>query len=192
MSLFDFTNTSDKGYAVLPPGEYQIRTGEWWLRKKEDTGNLVIDMDTEIIAGAYKGETPRYFHSITTQEFSKGYLLRMLKALGIIVDGDRGDKGELMAEFVYGDQDENGRVQILSVEVNGEAREVEGLRAGAVVTPRNDKVTGERITSISKLVEPKEVKETASIPKEPGTVPEKAKAKAPVKKAAGKAKGLPF
>lgn len=185
MSLFDFTNTSEQGFAILPPGEYQIRTKEWWLRKKEETGNLVIDMDTEIITGTYKGETPRYFHSITSQEFSKGYLLRMLKALGIITEEDRGDKGELKAEFVYGDTDENGRVQILSLEVNGDPREVEGLRATAVVTARNNPKTGERITGINQLKNPVEGKGTADPLANDTKAPDKAKPK-------GKGKNLPF
>lgn len=203
MSVFDFTNTSDQGFAVLPVGEYQIRTGEWWLAKKEETGNLVIHMDTEIIEGQYKGETPRYFHSITSQEFSKGYLLKMLKALNIIQEGDRTDKGELKAEFVYGDTDDSGKVQILSIVINGEDREIEGLRATAVVTARNDKNTGERITGISRLQVPKgstKAKGKVDIPANADEADEEddteveapVKKKAPAKKKATKGKGLPF
>jgi len=148
---FDFTNTSDQGFTVLPPDRYDVRSVEWWLRKKEDTGNIVIDMDMEVISGDYEGETVRNFHAITQQESTKGFLLRMLKALGIVEDGDRGKNGELKVEFIYGDEDDNGRVEVTAVEVNGEEREVEGREAIAVVTKRPDQATGETRTGIARL-----------------------------------------
>ena len=148
---FDFTNTSDQGYTVLPPDRYDVKSTEWWLRKKEETGNIVIDMDMEVISGDYQGESVRNFHAITQQESTKGFLLRMLKALGIVEDGDRGKNGELKVEFVYGDEDDNGRVEVTAVEVNGEEREVEGREAVAVVTKRPDQATGETRTGVARL-----------------------------------------
>jgi len=150
MAIFDLSNTTEQGFVMLAPGEYKARTKEWWLRKKEETGNLIIDIDLEITEGNYKGETPRYFHVITDQEFSKGYLLRMLKGVQIIEDGDRDEKGNLRVELVYGKTDDNGRVQIISVKVNDEEREVEGLSTKAVVKARNNK-EGERVTGVDRL-----------------------------------------
>jgi len=155
MSIFDFTGVNDQGFTQIPVGRYEARTVEWWLRKKEDTGVLVIDMDMEITSGTYKGETSRYFHSITDQEFSKGYLLRMLKGVGLISDDDRGANGELKAEFVYGETDENGRVRIISMKVNDDEREVDGLACIAVVESYNNN-KGERVTGIKKLEETKD------------------------------------
>jgi len=189
MSIFDFTGVNDQGFTQIPVGRYEARTVEWWLRKKEDTGVLVIDIDMEIISGTYKGETSRYFHSITDQEFSKGYLLRMLKGVGIISDDDRGANGELKAEFVYGETDENGRVRIVSMKVNDEEREVDDLVCTAVVESYNNN-RGERVTGIKKLEEPKDGDSA------PATNIAKRAGKATKPASKGKAKpkkdGLPF
>lgn len=150
--IFDFSDVSDQGYTVLPPDRYAvITTDEWWLRKKEETGNMIIDMDVEVTAGKYKGETTRYFHTITNDDTTLGFLLRFLRSIGIIKDGDRKPDGALKVQLNYGEKDQNGRVRITSISVNEDQRVVAGWQALAVVTERVDQSSGEKRSNISRF-----------------------------------------
>lgn len=148
---FDLTNVDDQGYTILPPDRYAVvTTDDWWLRRKEENDNVIIDVDVEITAGKYKGETTRYFHTITNTEQTLGFLLRFLRSIGVIRDGDRDAKGSLVVEFVYGDKDERGRVKIKAISVNGDERAVAGYKAIAVLTEYKDNA-GEKRSSISRF-----------------------------------------
>ncbi len=144
---FDFTNVDDGGFLVLPPDRYVIETTEdWWMRRKEENDNIIIDVDVEITAGNYKGEVTRYFHTITDQDKTLGFLLRFLKNIGIIQDDDRDKKGNLKAEFIFGEKDDNNRVKIKAISINGKERKVAGYKSIATVTEYE--YNGEKRTSI--------------------------------------------
>lgn len=195
---FDFTNTSDQGFASIPPGEYAVKVTEWWYRLKEETGNYVIDMDLEITEGEYDGESIRNFHAISIDDNGNptpktmGFLLRVLTAFGIVEPDDRGPKGQLKVEFVYGDEDDSGRVEIVAVEVNGDEREIEGREGLAVVAKRED-ADGTGVRRIEPLTDDDEDDEEEEKPKK-GKGRAKATEKAaekeePAAKSKGKSKG---
>jgi len=155
---FDFTNTDDMGFTQLPPAKYPVVTEQWWFYKKAESGNLVVSVGTKVTSGKFAGETSRYFQTLRLGEGghidakSMGFLLLMLRNLGIIRDGDRkGKEGKLIAEFIYGETNDDGHIRIKAVSVNGEERPVEGLKATAVVTVRDDDKTK---TGISRLDPP--------------------------------------
>lgn len=148
---FDLTNVDDQGYTILPPDRYAVvTTDDWWLRKKEENQNVIIDVDVKITAGKYTGEVTRYFHTITDTEQTLGFLLRFLRSIGVIRDGDRDEKGSLVVEFIYGDKDTRGRVRIKAISVNGDERPVAGYKAIAVLTEYKD-TAGEKRSSISRF-----------------------------------------
>lgn len=168
---FDFSGVTDQGFVVLPPGRYAVvTTDDWWLRRKEGSENTIIDIDVEVTAGKYTGETTRYFHTITNTDNTLGFLLRFLRAIGLIKEGDRGEKGELRAEFIYGDKDERGRVKIKNIVVNGDTRNVAGYRAIAVLTEFKDDTTGEKRSRIARF-EPAEQGAPAEKPASGGSTP---------------------
>lgn len=150
---FDLTNVSDQGFVILPPDRYAVvTTDEWWVRKKEETNNVVVDVDVVITAGKFAGETTRYFHTITNDDQTLGFLLQFLRRIGVIRDGDRDAKGRLTVEFDCGkpeEKDSKGRTRIKSILINGEPRPVVGYKAIAVVAERLDEATGEKRTYIS-------------------------------------------
>lgn len=150
---FDLTNVSDQGFVILPPDRYAVvTTDEWWVRKKEETNNIVVDVDVAITAGKFAGETIRYFHTITNDDQTLGFLLQFLRRIGVIRDGDRDAKGRLTVEFDCGkpeEKDSKGRTRIKSILINGEPRPVAGYKAIAVVTERLNEATGEKRTYIS-------------------------------------------
>lgn len=164
---FDFTSVTDQGFVILPPGRYAVvTTDEWWLRRKEGSENTIIDIDVEVTAGKYKGETTRYFHTITNTDQTLGFLLRFLRAIGLIRDGDRGAKGELRAEFIYGEKDDRDRVRLKTISVNGEERSVAGNKAIAVLTEYTDNATGDKRSRIARFepVEPGGTEAASDIP----------------------------
>lgn len=134
---FDLTDFNDSGFVVVPPGSYEVETRGWQMWVKEETGNTVIAIDTEIVKGEYAGSNVRRI--ITIKEGDKdsvGRYMRTLSQLGIIKDGDRElhpDK-KLLVDAVYGDEDGYGRTNITAIDVNGEKRKVEGIKATAIVT----------------------------------------------------------
>jgi len=141
---FDFSNVSDEGYTVIDPGRYEVKVSEVWMRKKEETGNFVLDMDMEITKCPNKkftGENIRHFHAIKPgDERSKAILFRLMRNLNVIQDGDRGEDGDLRFAFSFGEKDDNGRMKIVGATVNGEERKVEGAKCIAVVT-KNDRTS---------------------------------------------------
>ena len=145
---FDFTNVSDTGFVELEPGRYKVVTQDWWKRVKEDTGNVVLDIDLKVTEGKFDGSTIRYFHTITNKEISKGFLLAMFSAVGLIREGDRGNGGSLKPRFVFGDKDDKGRERVVSLSVNGQERKVEGLLATAVVVKGESRSQVQRLEAV--------------------------------------------
>ncbi len=198
---FYMDDVNEQGFASIPVGEYAVAVGEWWYRHKEDTGNYVIDMDLHIVDGEYEGETMRNFHAIAIDKEgnatakTKGFLYQMLKAFGFV--DEKPDK----IEFIYGDEDDDGRVEIISVEVDGKEVDVAGKTALAVVTSRVDTKTKEKLTGVSRILrleddeedEEEEAAEEEEKPKKTAKKEEKKPApKSKAKGKGGKKKGMPF
>lgn len=149
---FDLTNITDQGFVVLPPDRYAVvTTDDWWVRQKEGSDNKIIDVDVKVVAGNYKDEITRYFHTITNNEQTLGFLLRFLRSVGVIKEGDRGADGKLVVKFNFGEKDGRGRVKIKSVMINDQERAVAGYKAIAVITEYTDNNTGDKRTSIDRF-----------------------------------------
>lgn len=156
---FNFQNVSDEGFAVLPPGRYEVTTGNWSAVEKE-TGNIVLMVNLIVAEDDvdFAGESVAYFQTLMPGgpaekvRTSHRFFLRMLNALGVISSDDRGPNGELDVELIPGEKnEETGRVQIEGVEVNGEARKLTGYKALAVVVKNNKTQTGVSIDRLEPI-----------------------------------------
>lgn len=143
----DFTDVSETGVMVTP-GQYLVKVTDVYARVKEDTGNLVFDIDLVITSSEYKGVSVRMFQSLTDNPQSKSFMLSMLTALQALKPEDRKKSGELKVKFVYGEEDTYGRTKVKALEVNKEKRNLVGLTAIADInnrtTPAGDKVNNVR------------------------------------------------
>ena len=152
---FDLSNFNSSGFAVIPPGRYQAKTEGWLYWEKQETGNIVLGIDVEFTEGEYKGESRRYFHVITQKDASKGYFFRLLTALGILQEGDRGDNGELNVGLEFGGTDDNGRTEVTAITVNGEQRDItKSIPCTAVVTNQTNDQSGEKQDWVNRLEQP--------------------------------------
>lgn len=204
---FDFTDTTSQGFVVLPPDRYPVEVKEVWLRKKESSGNFILDIDVEVLDGAYRGEVTRYFHTIKqpVDATTKGILFGMLEACGVVAEEDRGPKRELKIEFDYGEEDENGRVRIDGIVVSSptigeEDRELDGAETIAVVAARESDTTktdivrfeaGEDTTAAPKKAEA-EAEAEDDEEEEEAPAPSKSKGKSKSKSRSKKKKDVPF
>lgn len=154
----DFTDTSFGGIVLIPEGRYTVKLTDWYKRTKEDTGNIVFDMDFEIQEGKFKGQNLRHFQTLSNNAASKPMFLGLLGSLGVAKEEDRGPKGELEVELKYGGQDDRNRQEVKKVLVNGQERPATGYKAIAVVTHRktDDGEKRHNVQRIEPLQQPSE------------------------------------
>ncbi len=187
---FDFTNISDTGGVVLTPGRYLISTKENWTVSETQSGHIRLYVPFEVLEdGDFQGASSAYYHTIMTSgepqkiRTNMMYTLRLYAALGLISETDRGNNGALQAEFEYGDKDENGRVAVRALVVNGERRVLSGLHAVAVVIVDSNTQSGVKVDRLEANGKPVQAKAAAVQPTQQAQAPQ-AEAAAP--------KGLPF
>ncbi len=188
---FDFTTISDSGGVTLTPGRYLVSTKANWTVSETQSGHMKLYVPFEVLEdGDFQGASSAYYHTIMTSgepqkiRTNLMYTLRLYSALGLIVDTDRGQNGALEAEFEYGDKDENGRVAVRALIVNGERRTLDGLNAVAVVILDSNTQSGvkvDRLEANGKPVQAKAMPATQQVQQAQAT-------QAPV----NAAKGLPF
>lgn len=140
---FDFTGIlDDGGFVNLTPGRYNIVTKSEWSagKSKSNDKNLVLRIPFTVLdSGEFEGAQSSFFHTIMADgaadkmRTNKVFTLRLLTALGLVSDEDRGAKGELEIEYEFGAKEDNDRVPLHSLIVNGQRRSLEGCYGVAVV-----------------------------------------------------------
>lgn len=162
----DFSDLNDQGYRTPEPGQYPVKTTKWQMRQNHK-GNFIVEVDLEITAGEYAGESQRYFHVITQDAATtKTFLFRLMRALGVVRDGDRGEDGGLKFQFEFADgaekayqyMQEGERVEISGAKVNGNVRVLTEVPATAVIVKNDQTKSG---ISVDRL-EPAKDKATQS------------------------------
>ncbi len=183
--IFDFTGVSEAGFVTVKPGRYNVVVDEVKVRVKAETGNVVFDVDSKIVGNAeYEGTNLRYFQTVSDKEISKGFLLQMLGAIGVISEADRGTDGTLKVKLAFGKTDDDGKKEVLGVEVNGQKRPFKGANAVAVVIKRTDGKDGHSVDKLEK----REAGKTA--PSNPA--PDTSAAPSPPDNAGGANKNFPW
>ena len=134
--FFDFKGVGDEGFREVPAGRYQFVTKEWFVYKKEETDNKVMVCFSEITDdpehnGEFKGERIANFQTITPN--SHGFVLSLMKTLGVIKDDDRKEDGSLDFLMAFGEVNDKGWMSLTHALVNGEKRDIVGIKGVAVM-----------------------------------------------------------
>lgn len=145
----------DGGFVNLNPGRYSVVTKDKWVSHMSDNGNLILRVPFTVLdKGEFEGATNSLFHTImldgeaSKMRTNKIFTLRLLSSLGIITEDDRGANGELGIEFDFGDKDDKGKVDVHSILVNNQRRNLGGRHATAVVVIDNTRDSGVSVKTL--------------------------------------------
>jgi len=139
--VLDFTGLiDDGGFVELPPGRYDVVTKpEWSIKRTANGENLSLRVPFTVTErNEFEAANSSFFHTIMLKgaadkvRQNKLFTLRLLTALGIVTDEDRGPKGELQTSWVFGDENDYGSTAITGIKVNGQSRSLGGRVAVAV------------------------------------------------------------
>lgn len=177
--------TDDGGFVNLNPGRYSVVTKDKWSAKKSKAGNLILRVPFTVLdKGEFDGAGNSYFHTImldgeaSKMRTNKIFTLRLLTCLGIIMEDDRGAKGELGIEFEFGDKDDKDNVEVHSIMVNNQRRGLGGRHATAVVVIDNERDSGVNVKNLEANGKPNTDVSTPSAPAVVAQQPEVAQPKA--------------
>ena len=149
----DFTGLMDDGGPSLSPGRYEVITNEDWTAKETVNENISLRVPFTVVEiGDSEGLVSSFYHTISVNgaakdlRTSKLFTLRLLTALGIISEEDRGPKDELEADFEFGkDKNEWDSVPVHAIIVNGNRRKLSGRVAIAVVEATDKTKSGIKV-----------------------------------------------
>lgn len=152
----DFTGLiDDSGFTNLPPGRYEVVTKPEWTAKKTVNDNMSLRVPFTVLErNEFEGSSSSFFHTIMVKgpadklRQNKMFTLRLLTALGILSEDDRGPKGELETEFIFGDKNEYDSVMVTGIKVNGASRNLGGRVATAVSVTDSESSSGVKIKAL--------------------------------------------
>ena len=143
----NFDGLNDKGFVVIRPGRYVGKIVDWRFYVKEETANALFQLEFELVGSDYAGKTIRFWQSIgksdggntiTSTPDDAGRVYRLYKNLGLVMADDRQADKPLDLQAVFGAADENGKLQVTHLSVNGDKRPVTGAKATLVIVESQD------------------------------------------------------
>lgn len=132
----DLTNVTERG-VLIAPSVQRVEVGEWEVKEKADTGNVVFYIPVTILGGDYDKMKVTYYHTVTSHQMSSAEWLKLLASVGILKDEDRGKdgKGSLITSIKLGTPVEGtDKFKVAAIKVNGQERKTGGRKAFAVIS----------------------------------------------------------